>query len=312
MGETTTVLLLAVLLDLVLSEPPNTVHPVSWMGRYLAVVSRRGRGRRPGAALAIGALGLAAGFAGCVAATWGLVAFLREAPPTLRVVLHAVLLKSTFSLRRLLSAAEEVRSALVAPDLPEARRLVGVHLVSRSTQELTAEEVAGATVESLAENFTDAVVAPLLFWTVAGLPAAVGYRFLNTADAMLGYRDTAHEYLGKAAARADDLANLIPARVAALLLLLAGGVVGGDVRSGLRILVRDRGMTASPNAGWTMSAMAGILGVRLTKRGAYALGDPETELDARAILRAKLVTAIGMVLAVVGAFATQAVLGSST
>lgn len=309
MTEASAVLLLAVALDLVLSEPPNAIHPVAWMGRYLGGLRRCSRGRRPASALAVGALGLAVGLAGCGAATWALVALLREAPPGLRVVLQAVLLKSTFSLRRLLDAAEEVRSALVALDLPEARRRLGVHLVSRSTQELTAEEIAGATVESLAENFTDAVVAPLLFWVVAGLPAAVGYRFLNTADAMLGYRDAAHEYLGKPAARADDLANLVPARLAALLLLLAGRAAGGDLLSGVRILVRDRRGTASPNAGWTMSAMAGLLRVRLTKRGAYTLGDPLTVLDARSIARAKLVIGVGMLLAVVSAFATQAILG---
>lgn len=309
MTEPTAVLLLAVALDLALSEPPNAVHPVSWMGRYLAAVRRYGRGRPPASAFAIGALGLAVGLAGCAAATWALVALLREAPLGLGVALQAVLLKSTFSLRRLLSAAEEVRSALVALDLAEARRRLGVHLVSRSTQELTAEEVAGATVESLAENFTDAVVAPLLFWVVAGLPAAVSYRFLNTADAMLGYRDPSHEYLGKAAARADDLANLVPARLAALLLLLAGAVAGGDLRTARRILARDRRATASPNAGWTMSAMAGLLGVRVTKRGVYSLGDPLVALDARSIDRARRLTSIGMLLAVGGASAIQAIFG---
>jgi len=309
MTEAAAVLLVAVGLDLLLAEPPNAVHPVAWMGWYLAGVGRCGRGRRPASALAVGALGLAVGLAACGAATWAFGGLLRGAPLGLRVVLQAVLLKSTFSLRRLLSAAEEVRSALVAADLSEARRRLGIHLVSRSTQDLTAEETAGATVESLAENFTDAVVAPLLFWTVGGLPAAVGYRFLNTADAMLGYRDTVHEHLGKPAARADDLANLLPARLAALLLLLAGGLAGGDLRSGVRVLVRDRMATESPNAGWTMSAMAGLLGVRLTKHGAYALGDHVTVLDARSITRAKLVTSVAILLAVACAFATRALLG---
>jgi adenosylcobinamide-phosphate synthase len=158
-------------------------------------------------------------------------------------------------------------------------------------------------------NLTDAVVAPLLFWVVAGLPGAVGYRFLNTADAMLGYRDATHEHLGKPAARVDDLANLVPARLAALLLLLAGGVTGGDVRAGIRILARDRRRTASPNAGWTMSAMAGLLRVRLTKREAYVLGDPLAPLDARAIARAQRITGVGILLAVGGALAVQAALG---
>jgi adenosylcobinamide-phosphate synthase len=145
--------------------------------------------------------------------------------------------------------------------------------------------VAAGAVESLAENASDSVVAPLFFFALFGLPGALAYRAINTADAMVGYRG-AYEYLGKAAARLDDLANFIPARLCAALLLVAGTVDGLDGTRGWRILGRDGGKTASPNAGRPMAAMAGLLGVRLTKPGHYALGDDLTPPGPETIGRA--------------------------
>jgi adenosylcobinamide-phosphate synthase len=166
-----------------------------------------------------------------------------------------------------------VESALRAGHLADARRLVGFHLVSRPTGELDADHVASAAVESAAENLTDAFVAPLLCYLAFGLPGAYAYRAINTADAMIGYRAERFEYFGKAAARLDDVLNIVPARLSALAIAAAARVAGGDARRAWRVMMRDHGRTASPNAGWTMSAMAGALGVALEKPGAYRLGD---------------------------------------
>jgi adenosylcobinamide-phosphate synthase len=132
--------------------------------------------------------------------------------------------------------------------------------------------VAAATVESVAENTSDGLVAPLLYYAWGGLPGALAYRFTNTADSMLGYRDATYEWLGKAPARLDDLANLLPARISAGLILLAAALLGQDAGRAWRIWQRDAGRTASPNAGHPMSAMAGALGVELVKVGHYRLG----------------------------------------
>ncbi len=185
---------------------------------------------------------------------------------------EAILLKMTFSLRGLAEAADEVRGALAVGNLPEARRLVSWHLVSRDTTNLDPSQVAAATIESVAENASDGVVAPLLYYTLGGLPAALAYRFANTADAMLGYRDPAHEWLGKVPARLDDLANLLPARVTAGLLILAAALAGEDAGNAWRVWRRDASKTASPNAGHPMSAMAGALDIELEKAGHYQLG----------------------------------------
>jgi adenosylcobinamide-phosphate synthase len=178
----------------------------------------------------------------------------------------------TFSWRGLSAAAREIRSALEADDLPEARRLLSWHLVSRDTTGLNPSQVAAATIESVAENTSDGIIAPLLYYTLAGLPGALAYRFLNTSDAMLGYRDATYEWLGKVPARSDDLANLAPARITAGLIILAVALSGEDAKGAWQVWRRDAGKTASPNAGHPMSAMAGALDVELEKVGHYRLG----------------------------------------
>jgi adenosylcobinamide-phosphate synthase len=130
---------------------------------------------------------------------------------------------------------------------------------------LSSEEIAAAAVESLAENSSDSVIAPLFWWNVAGPTAAAVYRAINTADAMVGYHGR-YELLGRASARLDDAVNLIPARLTGLALCVAS-----MRRRSLRTMLREHGRTESPNAGWPMSAMAGALRRRLTKPGHYVL-----------------------------------------
>jgi adenosylcobinamide-phosphate synthase len=167
--------------------------------------------------------------------------------------------------------ATGVAADLERGDLPAARAGAGRHLVSRPTDRLGAPHVASAAVESVAENLTDSVVGPLAVYAVLGLPGAAAYRAVNTADAMIGYRTGALEHFGKVAARLDDALNLVPARIAALALVAAAAGVGSPARA-VAAAWRDAGRTASPNAGCTMAAMAGALGVTLEKPGHYRLG----------------------------------------
>lgn len=210
--------------------------------------------------------------------------------PLLAIIVNALLLKAAFSVRRLLQAGREVEVALEAGDLLEARRAVGWHLVSRETRTLGAGHVASAAVESLAENLGDSFVAPLLAYLVGGLPLAWAYRFVNTADAMIGYHDQRHEYLGKFAARLDDVLNWLPARLSGLLIVLAAPLVGGDWRRAWRTTIAQHGRTTSPNAGWPMSAAAGALGVTLEKIGCYRLEGDAGLPAAPTIARARRLT----------------------
>jgi adenosylcobinamide-phosphate synthase len=192
----------------------------------------------------------------------------------------------TLSLRGLVVAGDEVEEALEHEDLAGARRLLTWNLVSRDTTALDEAQVAAATIESVAENISDGVVAPLFYYALGGLPAALAYRFVNTADAMLGYRDPAHEWLGKAPARLDDLANLLPARISAALIVLAAALVGENATAAWRAWRRDAARTESPNAGHPMSATAGALEVELEKVGHYRLGAGGGAPSARDIGRA--------------------------
>ncbi len=265
-------LLLAVGIDLVMGEPPNRFHPVVWMGQLIAALRRwaprRGRAR---ALLYGGALMLISGVVVADLSVW-LQHLVNALPWLLRGLLEAALLKTCFSLRGLASAARQVQLALDRQDVSQARHLLSWHLVSRDTSALNPSEISAATIESVAENASDSFVAPLFYYAIGGLPGALLYRLINTADAMLGYRDPEREWLGKIPARLDDLVNLIPARLTAGLIVAVALVQRYEAKNAWRIWQRDAKQTASPNAGHPMSAMAGALGVELVKIGHYRLG----------------------------------------
>src|SRR5262245_41899095 len=265
-------LLLALLLDLVLGDPPNRYHPVAWMGAAIGMTRRGAPRQHHLLALLYGAVLVGGGV--MVVSIIGIV--MQELWQLLPLpwywLLEACVLKTTFAYRGLAQAAQQVQTALDAGELEHARQLVSWHLVSRDTATLTPSQVAAATVESVAEHASDGIIAPLLFYALGGLPAAMAYRFINTADAMLGYRDPEREWLGKVPARLDDLVNLVPARLTAGCILLATRLLGGPTQRAWAVWRRDARQTASPNAGRPMSVMAGALGVELEKIGHYCLG----------------------------------------
>jgi adenosylcobinamide-phosphate synthase len=265
-------LLGALALDLAFGDPPNRWHPVAWIGTLIASGRRRfARGGPRVLLLTGGATTLVAAGVAAVAG-WG-IARGAAALGGAGILVEAMALKATLSVRGLVGAARAVHAELIAGDVEAARGTVGRHLVSRTTTDLDAAAVASATIESVAENLTDALVAPILFYVVFGLPGAFAYRAVNTADAMIGYHDGVLEHFGKLAARADDVLNLMPARVAGCAIGVAAPVGGGAPARALATMWRQHARTESPNAGWTMAAMAGALGVTLEKRGAYGLGD---------------------------------------
>ena len=280
-------LLLALLLDLTLGEPPNRLHPTVWMGKTVALAERLAPGEQSPPALQ---LVFGAGMALLIPTLWGALAWaaafgLLQLHPLAYLVVAAVLLKTTFSVRMLHRVAAGIGRILTSGDIAQARREMSA-LVSRDTSQLTAGQMAAGAIESVAENITDSIVGPLLAFALFGLPGAVAYRAINTLDSMVGYRGR-YEYLGKASARLDDLVNLLPARLAALLLWLATvALPGTSAGRAWRIMLAHRKRTESPNAGWTMAAMAGGLGVTLEKVGHYRLGDPAPEPEAHHITRA--------------------------
>jgi adenosylcobinamide-phosphate synthase len=298
------ILATALLADVLAGEPPNALHPVVWMGKLTSALERLAPTSGPKAQLVAGtAVALAVSLGSAFAAASAVTAV--EPWPVLAFVVHAYLLKSTFAIRGLGRAALAVRDALDRGDVLGARH--GLRsLCSRDPSRLAEPELVAATVESLAENTSDSFVAPLLFYVLFGLPGAIFYRAANTLDAMIGYHGR-YEYLGKFAARLDDVLNWIPARASAAALLVAGWVRRGDAATGWQMLRRDGNKTESPNAGRPMAAMAGLLRVQLEKVGHYRLGDSMDGLAVGKIEAAWRIVALGAGLVAGAALAAVAV-----
>ena len=264
------ILAIAVILDRYLPEPPVAVHPVVWLGRLIAAMERLAP-ELPltaflfGLAMVVSAVGVATTLA------WICMTLLASIHQIAYVLGGAVLLRTSFTVTGLSAAAMRTRRDLKRDQIDVARDSLR-SLVSRDASSLSRPLVAAAAIESVAENSTDSFVGPWLAYALLGVPGAIAYRAVNTMDSMIGYHGR-YEYLGKAAARLDDLVNLVPARLSAGLLLAGGLLAGRSPRRGWRTMLRDRGQTSSPNAGVTMSAMAGLLGVRLEKPGHYRLGE---------------------------------------
>ena len=256
----------ALAVDATLGEPPASLHPVVGMGSLLSAARRRWRAHGASGELAEGAAGVVAVVAVSVLCAVAARRALATLPRGAALLGEAGALSTLLALRGLCEAVEGVRAALEEGDIDTARSLAARDLVSRDTSQLDASELSGAAIQSLAENLSDSVVAPLLAYVAGGLPAAAAYRALNTADAMWGYRTPELLHRGWAAARADDLVNLVPARLTALLIAARAPQRGAAVR----VALRDHGLAPSPNGGWPMAAMAGGLGVRLVKRDSYA------------------------------------------
>ncbi len=264
---------LAAVFDLVIGEPPNAVHPVVWIGKLISLFERRRPRENPRAEFAWGLLTVCVVCVAVGVVAWGVARALRLLPMWVSLPVGAYLLKSLFTLNGLVGAGQTVRRALLANTQTAREELKA--LVSRS-RELTPPQIVSATVESLAENLTDSVLAPLLAFALFGLPGAAIYRAINTMDAMIGYHGE-YEYFGKAAARLDDVVNWLPARLAGVVLCLAALTTRG-ARAAITALRRDRRAVESPNAAWTMAPMAGALRVQLEKVGHYRLGLPERPL----------------------------------
>lgn len=258
-------------LDQLLGDPVWMPHPVVAMGKCIALMERvlrrvfpktpRGElaaGAVLAAVLPLGTLGLS------VLALWlcGLV------HPALKFGLSVLWCGQCLAVKGLRDESANVYQKLVSSTLDEARRAVG-RIVGRDTEELSAEGVAKAAVETVAENFSDGVAAPLCYMFLGGAPLALCYKSVNTMDSMVGYKNERYLYFGRAAAKLDDLVNYIPSRLSALLLILAAFLRGQDWRNALTIWRRDRRNHASPNSAQTESAMAGALGVELAGPASY-------------------------------------------
>ena len=283
-------------LDTLFGDPAWLPHPVVYMGKAISKLEKFLRPRLPktpqGELLggAIVAFCLPVGtflLTGLVC--WGAA----RLHPLLGLAVQMFWCGQALAARGLVQESTNVYQELKKPDLPGARKAVS-RIVGRDTAELTAEGVTKAAVETVAENASDGVIAPLLYMLIGGAPLALTYKAINTMDSMLGYKNEKYLYFGRVPAKLDDVANYIPSRLAGLLWVAAAAFTHNDAKGAWKIWRRDRRNHASPNSAQTESACAGALGVQLAGPAYYfgqyypklTIGDALRPIEPEDILRA--------------------------
>lgn len=303
------VFIAAYLLDALLGDPAWLPHPVVAMGR--AITGLEHLLRRLFSSTNTGLLA-----AGCVLAALlplgsfciaaGALLLAGRVHPLLALALNAFWGGQCLAVRDLRKEAMAVYACLKQNDLPAARKAVG-RIVGRDTAALTTEGVTKAAVETVAENFSDGVFAPMFYLAIGGAPLALAYKAVNTMDSMVGYKNDRYLYFGRAAAHLDDAANWLPARLSGLLLILAAPLCGLSGKEAFRIWRRDRRNHASPNSAQTEAACAGALRVQLAGDAYYfgklvhkpTLGDPLRPVEAKDIPRACRLMTTGSLLGLI-------------
>lgn len=254
----------AFLLDRLFGDPPSLPHPVRLIGTYISFFEKHVRRfvksesgeRAAGIMLLITTVGLAYLMAWSVLKLAGLI------NPFLYHGINILLMYTCIAARCLSEEGNRIYNSLKAGDLPQSRRLLSM-IVGRDTDRLGKDEIIRGTIETIAENTSDGVVAPLFYMFLGGAPLAIAYKAVNTLDSMVGYKNEKYLHFGRASARFDDAANYIPARLTGILMVLASRLLGLNYKNCLKTLIRDRRKHSSPNSGFPEAAAAGALEVQL-------------------------------------------------
>jgi len=267
------IFVLAFLMDIVLGEIPDRIHPTVGIGKIIGYLRPKLKNKSAKIEKANGVL-LLIGVAILVAipVSFGLWATRVYLGQIGYIIVGAILFKSTFAIRCMRRYTVPIAKALKVNDLERARKYLP-YIVRRDPNSLDEPQVISAAVESIAESTTDGITGPFFFFAVLGVPGAFIYRVINTLDSMVAYKTPELRNIGWFSAKMDTAVNYIPARLTALLMVIAAGLAGENFKEAWRVLKRDKNSTASPNAGYTISAMAGALETQLAKPGHYALGD---------------------------------------
>ena len=304
-----TAVLCGFLLDCLLGDPEKMPHPVIWMGKAISRLEKwlrrhlpqTPKGERTGGRILAFTLPV-----GTLLISGGLCWLFWWIHPLLGLALQILWCWQALAMRCLAKESRNVYRSLKTEGLEAGRNAVA-RIVGRDTAQLSKQGVIKATVETVAENFSDGVLAPLLYMLIGGAPLALAYKAINTMDSMVGYKNDKYLHFGRAAAKLDDVANYIPSRIAALLWIVASPLVGGSLKNAWKIWRRDRRNHASPNSAQTESACAGSLGIQLAGPASYFgkrlekpyIGDAVREIEPEDILRTNRIMMAASVVAVI-------------
>ena len=299
------------ILDGIFGDPAWLVHPVVIMGKAITALEKFLRKRLPNTPEGerLGGRILAMTLpVGTLLITGGVCWLFYRISPILGFAIELLWCAQALAAKGLAQESTNVYRELVKGDLPASRRAVS-RIVGRDTAELTSEGVTKAAVETVAENASDGVIAPLFYMMLGGAPLALVYKAINTMDSMVGYKNEKYLNFGRAAAKLDDAANYLPSRIAALLWIASAALTGNDAKSAWRIWRRDRRKHASPNSAQTESACAGALNVQLAGPATYfgkyydkpTIGDAVRAIEPKDILRANTMMYVASVLGLAAA-----------
>ena len=290
------IIIIALIIDLLFGEFPTQIHPVVWMGKLIALLKSlliNYRNKISGIILTI-----------LMAFIFTLATYVLLSFSTINYIIYiflsSIILTTTFAIKILLSSAEGIKNDLKS-NIITARKSLS-YLVSRDTTNLSSEEIISATIETLTENITDSVIAPLFYAFIFGVLGAVFYRVINTLDAMVGYKKPEIIEIGWFPAKLDDILNYLPARITGMIVVIASVILKMDWRNSYKIMIRDARKPDSPNSGYSMAAAAGALGIKLKKVGYYEIGDNINPLTTEKISDAILLTKVTIVLFLLFAF----------
>jgi adenosylcobinamide-phosphate synthase len=289
------IIIIAVIIDVIFGELPAKIHPVVWMGKVIDFFREyliNYRSKISGIILTFMAVMI------FTLATYVLL-HLSAFNYILYILVSSIILSTTFAIKVLLTSAESMKND-IDHNIKKARKSMS-YLVSRNTMELNEEDLVSATIETLTENITDSIIAPLFYAFIFGVLGAVVYRVINTLDAMVGYKTPEKIKIGWFPAKLDDVLNFIPARITGVLIVIAAAFLRLNWKNAYKIMSRDARKPDSPNSGFSMAAAAGALDIKLEKIDYYEIGDELSPLTTDKITEAVLLSKITVLLFILAA-----------
>jgi len=287
---TLSIIIIAIVIDVIFGELPAKIHPVVWIGKLIDFFSghlTNYRSKISGIILTFLVVMI------FTLATYVLL-HLSAFNYILYILISSIILSTTFAIKVLLTSAENMKND-IDHNIEKARQSMSF-LVSRNTMELNEEDLVSATIETLTENITDSIIAPLFYAFIFGVLGAVVYRVINTLDAMVGYKTPEKIKIGWFPAKSDDVLNFIPARITGVLIVIAAAFLRLNWENAYKIMRRDARKPDSPNSGFSMAAAAGALDIKLEKIGYYEIGDELSPLTTDKITGAVLLSKITVLL----------------
>lgn len=284
------IIIIAIVIDVIFGELPAKIHPVVWMGKLIDFLSGYLTSYRSKIS------GIILTFLVVIIFTLATYVLLHLSAFNyiLYILISSIILSTTFAIKVLLTSAENMKND-IDHNIEKARQSMSF-LVSRNTMELNEEDLVSATIETLTENITDSIIAPLFYTFIFGVPGAVVYRVINTLDAMVGYKTPEKIKIGWFSAKSDDVLNFIPARITGVFIVIAAVFLRLNWKNAYNIMRRDARKPESPNSGFSMAAAAGALDIKLEKIGYYEIGDELSPLTTEKITEAVSLSKITVLL----------------